>query len=390
LTENTVEGNLINIDEELPFNISAEEYENPPSYSVEYEITGIDNDLADDENDLAGDDNDLAGDDNEDAGATRPKTPTGRESKSSIWKYMTLLPSGRIECNICKKVFKYNNSTTSHMTHLKRKHPTTVNFSDSSQSVASLGLGNSDRQPSIVISKRRQKNITRALTRIITFDMRPPHMMKGLGFLSAMKEIEPSYVVPHPTTFTRTYIPEAYQEMKSLVIKKLEDSIHLTMSTDLWTDNFRKIPYITIVAHFTSSEWKCERFALLTRAFLNEHTGENIKRDLQSAVDEFNIKINANIPTIVSDQGSNVLLASKLMRWYQINCAAHVFNLVIVADGFKKIPAVMRMMKKCQDRALFLQFKSVQVSVAQEELRLLIENMPPEFTDHCYCSSADT
>ena len=58
MTENTVEGNLINIDEELPFNISAKEYENPPSYSTEYEITGIDNDLAGDENDLAGDDND--------------------------------------------------------------------------------------------------------------------------------------------------------------------------------------------------------------------------------------------------------------------------------------------------------------------------------------------
>ena len=77
------------------------------------------------------------------------------------------------------------------------------------------------------------------------------------------------------------------------------------------------------------------------------------------------------------------------MRWYQINCAAHVFNLVIVADGFKKIPAVMRMMKKCQDIALFLQFKSAQVSVAQEELRLLIENMPPEFTDHCYFEDFD-
>jgi hypothetical protein len=40
-------------------------------------------------------------------------------------------------------------------------------------------------------------------------------------------------------------------------------------------------------------------------------------------------------PTIVCDQGSNVLLAAKLMRWYQINCAAHVFNLIIVTDGFK-------------------------------------------------------
>ena len=46
--------------------------------------------------------------------------------------------------------------------------------------------------------------------------MRPPHMMKGLGFISAMKEIEPSYVVPHPATFTCTYVPEAYQEANKL------------------------------------------------------------------------------------------------------------------------------------------------------------------------------
>ncbi|KAK4007433.1 hypothetical protein OUZ56_012590 [Daphnia magna] len=99
------------------------------------------------------------------------------------------------------------------------------------------------------------------------------------------------------------------------------------MSTDLWTYNVSKITYITIVAHFISSEWKCERFALLTRAFSNEHTGENIKRDLQSAGEEFNIAKTDETPTIVCDRGSNVLLAAKLMRWYQINCAAHVFNL---------------------------------------------------------------
>ena len=81
------------------------------------------------------------------------------------------------------------------------------------------------------------------------------------------------------------------------------------------------------------------------------------------------------------------------MRWYKINCEAHVFNLVIVNDGYKKNPAFFTiqrwMVKKCQDIALFLQFKSAQVSVAQEELRLLIENMPPEFTDHCYFEDFD-
>jgi hypothetical protein len=66
----------------------------------------------------------------------------------------------------------------------------------------------------VVIDKKRQKNITRALTGIISVDMHHPHMMKGSGFISDVKEIEPIYVVPHPTTFTRTYIPKAYQDAK--------------------------------------------------------------------------------------------------------------------------------------------------------------------------------
>ena len=98
--------------------------------------------------------------------------------------------------------------------------------------------------------------------------------------------------------------------MKKWVIRKLKDSIYLTVSTELWTDHFRKIPYITIVAHFISSGWKSERFFLLTRAFLNEHTGENVKGDLQSAVEEFKMSKTDETPTIVCDQGSNVLLAA--------------------------------------------------------------------------------
>ena len=174
------------------------------------------------------------------------------------------------------------------MTHLLRKHPTVVDFSSPEQSEKSAGSSESQNNS---ISKKRKKDITRALTKIITVDMRPPHMMKGTGFRSAMKVIEPNYVVPHPTSFTRTYVPEAYQELKKIVLEKLKDAIHLNLSTDLWTDNFRKIAYITIVAHFITSKWKCRRYALSTRAFLDDHTGENIRRDLQHAVDEFKLKI---------------------------------------------------------------------------------------------------
>ncbi len=126
---------------------------------------------------------------------------------------MSLIDNGRVKCNICEKSYKFNNSTTSHMTHLLRQHPTVVDFS-SSQSEKSVG--SSEDQKSSSISKKRKKDIARALTKIITVDMRPPHMMKGTGFRSAMKVIEPNYVVPHPTTFTRTYVPEAYQEVKKM------------------------------------------------------------------------------------------------------------------------------------------------------------------------------
>ncbi|KAK4021589.1 hypothetical protein OUZ56_003501 [Daphnia magna] len=196
-SRDTTEGNpvneivLIDFDEDIALNISAEEYENLFPDSADNEVAGIDNEVAVVDNEEAGAENEEAGAENEETGAMRPKTPTGRESKLSIWKYMTLLPTGRIKCNICKKAFKL----------------------------------------------------------------------------------------------------------------------------------------------------KCP--------------------------------------------------AAKLMRWYQINCAACVFNLVIVTDGFKRIPAMTRMLKKCQEIAFFLQFKSAQVSSAQEELRFISENMSHEFTDLCYFEDLD-
>lgn len=86
LTGNTVEVNLINIDEDLhlPLNISAEEYENPSSYSADNEIAGIDNDLASDKNEEAGDDN-------EEAGATRPKTVSQSQAFGNTWLYIPVV-----------------------------------------------------------------------------------------------------------------------------------------------------------------------------------------------------------------------------------------------------------------------------------------------------------
>lgn len=49
------------------------------------------------------------------------------------------------------------------------------------------------------------------------------------------------------------------------------------MTLDLWTDDFRKIPYLTITLHYIDRDWsRTHERVLCTSQFDMEKTGENI------------------------------------------------------------------------------------------------------------------
>lgn len=52
---------------------------------------------------------------------------------------------------------------------------------------------------------------------------------------------------------------------------------HCAMTTDIWTDDYRKISYMALTVHYINSDWKiCER-VLCTSHMEEKKTAENIR-----------------------------------------------------------------------------------------------------------------
>ncbi len=63
---------------------------------------------------------------------------------------------------------------------------------------------------------------------------------------------------PHPTTISRNVIKEA-ELVKSKLAIKLKDVFELVggaFTTDIWTDDYRKISYISLTVHYINENWQ--------------------------------------------------------------------------------------------------------------------------------------
>ena len=76
------------------------------------------------------------------------------------------------------------------------------------------------------------------------------------------------------------------------------------MTCDLWTDNYRKLHYLTITTSYIE-DWKLKTNVICTTQFPDvSKTGENILLEIQEQLAELDITDLNNI-TFVTDQGSN-------------------------------------------------------------------------------------
>lgn len=63
------------------------------------------------------------------------------------------------------------------------------------------------------------------------------------------------------------------------LMKQLESVIeegHCAMTTDMWTDDFRKLSYLSLTIHYIDHDWVLHDRVLCTRHFEERKTGENI------------------------------------------------------------------------------------------------------------------
>ena len=92
-------------------------------------------------------------------------------------------------------------------------------------------------------------------------------------------------------------------------------------------------------------------------------------------------------PTLVTDQESNVVKATKILRWNHLACFAHKVNLCLTAYGLDKVLDCSKLVIKCQTLAVYCRRRRNQFSQKQKELRSFYDNFIT--SDHTYFKQLD-
>lgn len=89
---------------------------------------------------------------------------------------------------------------------------------------------------------------------------------------------------------------------------------------------------------------KPKSYVLSTRHFPLRHTGKNIADAIKSVLNEYGIPLKKTV--FISDNGSNILLAIRLLGVVHFSCFAHDLNLTVATDGLKKNPEIEALIEK--------------------------------------------
>jgi hypothetical protein len=126
-------------------------------------------------------------------------------------------------------------------------------------------------------------------------------------------------------------VEELADEAKSKFMPLLDEAVAkngLAATTDMWTQENKKVHFLTVICHMFNSKGKPETRTAFTVPFEESASGENIWLEVLSqfallGINEEEVKK----ITFVTDRGANVV--SALREVVRLNCTAHVINTVL-------------------------------------------------------------
>jgi hypothetical protein len=98
----------------------------------------------------------------------------------------------------------------------------------------------------------------------------------------------------------------------------------------MWTDNHKRLSYVTYTYHYMDSEWKMNSRILRTGRFDRPHTAERIRDDYLATIAEYGI--DKKHVVCVTDGGANVKKSTELLNLKRFACVAHSINNLIQND----------------------------------------------------------
>lgn len=177
-------------------------------------------------------------------------------------------------------------------------------------------------------------------------------------FFRWAKIINQDETLPDSSTLAGTALNDVYSVVHQKVKLILKSNLPnvLGLSFDFWSDNVRRLSYISYKIYWIDSEFQMQSVCLKTAYFPHPHTGEEIAKDFEMVKKEF--ELTDKIIRACTDNGSNVKLGCKILGLDWNSCLGHDISLLVSTDLLKheemeSIRELQKKMKAINKKLLF-------------------------------------
>ncbi|CAF4145215.1 unnamed protein product, partial [Rotaria sordida] len=156
------------------------------------------------------------------------------------------------------------------------------------------------------------------------------------------KEDIPSRTILSPINLNKIYdvcVERTNEQLKSA-------SPFPTITSDIWCNKYKHRSYICFTIHYLDSNVHLHKYSLKTEPFDGRHTGEAIKDRFLTVLNEFNLSSNNII--VISDKGSNMRKAWKLLKIIHMFCIGHGIHNLLMVDCFPRLTGIPDLLDKVQ------------------------------------------
>ncbi|CAM2098460.1 zinc finger BED domain-containing protein 4 [Lepidochelys kempii] len=283
--------------------------------------------------------------------------PVNSKKTSKLWNHFSICSadSTKVICMHCGRTISrgkkpINLGTSCLLRHLQRFHNNVLK-TDVSETVLSSStdnhkplstelLGSStfdETNDKFCDSHPVAKKITSLVAEMIALDLQPYSFVDNIGFNRLLEYLQPQYSLPSPSYFSRTAIPEMYDNVKQIIISHLKKAesgvIHFT--SGIWMSNQTR-EYLTLTAHWVTFESsfrpQCEDYhctALLNVSQIDcDYNGISIQKQLEYWWEAWITSIGLQIGITVTDNQSIGKTLNESDH-SSVQCFGHTVNLIV-------------------------------------------------------------
>ena len=171
----------------------------------------------------------------------------------------------------------------------------------------------------------KAQRMHKVIAEMICIDGDAYNKVESFGFQRVLQTALPKYQLPNRKYFSDKMIPDIYERVKAKINDDLADSSMITCTSDLWTCSTNNSAFISLTAHYITTDFSPKRVTLHTKYFPGGHSALRIEECVKNMLKDWNTACYA----IVTDNAANIVKAVADAGYFGIPCAAHTLQLAI-------------------------------------------------------------